>query len=119
MSLMIYFPLKDFYTYPVPFVYVLSRCLLLVDLRGMIKSRHFVDNNNSVQNHNKVQLSHSVPSFVDNLPEDERLKVPSSNVSSANSDSSLPDIVLNLGHNRVRTPHKYPHQDLNVMNLLS
>ena len=58
-----------------------------------IKSRHFVDNNNSVQNHNKVQLSHSVPSFVDNLPEDERLKVPSSNVSSANSDSSLPDIV--------------------------
>jgi hypothetical protein len=55
-----------------------------------IKSQHFVD---SVQNHNKVQLSHSVPSFVDNLPEDERLKVPSSNVSSANSDSSLPDIV--------------------------
>lgn len=60
-----------------------------------IKSRHFQDSDmpkDDSRHHMKVSNSHSVPSFVHNS-EDEQLKVPSSNVSSANSDSSLPDIV--------------------------
>ncbi|XP_063409982.1 pleckstrin homology domain-containing family G member 5-like isoform X3 [Mytilus trossulus] len=60
-----------------------------------IKSRHFTDSvtKDDRKKHSKVQTSYSVPAFVDNSPDDERLKIPSSNVSSANSDSSLPDIV--------------------------
>ncbi|CAC5372385.1 PLEKHG5 [Mytilus coruscus] len=60
-----------------------------------IKSRHFTDSvtKDDMKKHGKVQTSYSVPTFVDNSPDDERLKIPSSNVSSANSDSSLPDIV--------------------------
>ncbi|XP_076085275.1 uncharacterized protein LOC143056082 isoform X3 [Mytilus galloprovincialis] len=60
-----------------------------------IKSQHFTDSvtKDDRKKHGKVQTSYSVPAFVDNSPDDERLKIPSSNVSSANSDSSLPDIV--------------------------
>lgn len=60
-----------------------------------IKSRHFPDSDvtkDDSRQHTKVSTSHSVPSFVHHS-EDEQLKLPSSNVSSANSDSSLPDIV--------------------------
>ncbi|OWF37173.1 Pleckstrin homology domain-containing family G member 5 [Mizuhopecten yessoensis] len=45
------------------------------------------------QHHKHVQSSNSVPSFVDSIPDDDRLHIPHSTGSSANSDSSLPDIV--------------------------
>ncbi|XP_069114478.1 pleckstrin homology domain-containing family G member 5-like isoform X3 [Argopecten irradians] len=45
------------------------------------------------KHHRHVQSSNSVPSFVDNIPDDDRLHIPNSTGSSANSDSSLPDIV--------------------------
>lgn len=49
-----------------------------------------VNLNHNSREHNHVQSSFSVPNFRE---DDDRLKVPSSNDSSANSDSSLPDII--------------------------